>query len=182
MKKIVSMLLAVVMCCGLLVGCGEKEAPKLKGSESISKVQDEESTKDITVQDEEGVVLPHNRELKLSDTQDVIASKETLTKSEYGIEGLWDSSATWHIENSDYEISYSFSEDGAIQYVTYLLVDSSLSDIELGFIEVTTKGELWEIYGDGDGNWTVDSNGEEYTVTLERKNEDHCVILKIMKA
>lgn len=124
--------------------------------------------------------LPHNSLIHLTDNKESIEKMEDLKESEYGLEGVYESTSTWHVENSDYTISYSFADDGSIQYVSYILVDSDLSDIELEFTEVTTRGELWKIYGDGENYWEIKSNDKVYYVTLKRNDEDHSILLNIM--
>lgn len=188
MRKIVSMLLIAMMCCGLLTGCAKPKVQKLGPADNSEEVVGENEALNIEEDNAEesdmiasdNNVLPHNREIKLSDTKDIISSKETLVKNEYGIEGLWDSSETWHVENSDYQISYNFFEDGTLRYVSYILVDSSLSDMELGFTEVTTKGELRKLYGDGEQSWEINNDGKTCKVTLERNDKDHSIILNFI--
>lgn len=143
-----------------------------------------DSTKGNLGSESKNDVLPHNANIHLSDTKSDIENIETLSDSEYGIAGLYDSSSTWRVENSDFEISYSFSDDGSIQYVTYMLVNSSLSEIELGFIEVTANYELEKLYGDGDGNgnWIINSEGNTFNVTLEVDEGNSSILIKIMPA
>lgn len=186
MKRLLVVLILAV--AGLSVGCGgsneNDKKPQLEDLDQSIESQIEE-TETIEQNNSSNYVsdndvLPHDHSLRLSDTKEIIESKETLTESPYGIEGLWNSSKTWHVENSDFEIAYSFDNDGNIQYVSYMLIDFSLSDIELGFTEVTARKELDNIYGTGDGEWIINSNERQYTVTLKKSEEDNSIQLTIM--
>lgn len=188
MKKLLSMLLLVSLCCGMLMGCTtRKNEPVVLNDEPVADEPVAQDEEDGGMQDDspsvsDNDVLPHDNSIRLSDTKQTIESKEVLTENEYGIEGLWNSESTWHVEDSDFEISYSFADDGSIQYVTYILVDSSLSDIELGFIEVTANYELQKLYGDGEGSWYVNSGEKVFEVTLEVDEDNSSILVKIMPA
>lgn len=186
MKKILNMLLAVCLCCGMLMGCGntEKNGPVAEdgsmSDENVTREEVQDNTDESVEAISENDVLPHDNSIKLSDTKETIGSKENLTESEYGIEGLWNSDATWHVEDSDFEVSYSFAEDGTLQYMMYMLVDSSLDEIQLGFTEVTANYELQKLYGDGEGSWIVKSGDKLFSVTMEV--DESSILVKIMPA
>ena len=189
MKRLLAVLMLVIM--GVIAGCGGNSAGN-QMTYSTSLEQNFESITEDTVKIEEtnnnsasgfvsdNNVLPHNQSLKLSDTKDIIEGKESLSESSLGIEGLWESIAKWHVENSDFDISYSFDSDGHIQYITYMLIDASLDEIELGFTEVTARKELDSIYGASDGEWIINSDERQYTAKLEKSDENHSIQLTIM--
>lgn len=184
MKKTLSMLLVVCLCCGFLAACSSHEnEPTVVDDEPVvdeTVVQEDELEDTENTEISENDVLPHDNSIKLSDTKDIIGSKENLTESEYGIEGLWNSDAIWHVEDSDFEVSYSFAEDGTLQYMSYMLVDSSLDEIQLGFTEVTANYELQKLYGEGEGSWLVKSGEKIFSVTMEV--DESSILIKIMPA
>lgn len=186
MKKLLSMLLILCLFCGVLTGCSnmeENEPVAEDDSVSDENVMREDAQDNTDESDEaisENDVLPHDNNIKLSDTKETIGSKENLTENEYGIEGLWNSDATWNVEGNNFEISYSFAEDGSIQYVSYMLIDSSLDNIQLGFTEVTANHELQKLYGDGEGNWLVKSGDKLFSATMEV--DESSILVKIMPA
>lgn len=184
MKKFLSMLLVTCLCCGILAACSsqKKEQTSVNDDSAVDETvaQEGESEEADDTEISENDVLPHDNSIRLSDTKDIIGSKENLTESEYGIEGLWNSDTTWHVEDSDFEVSYSFAEDGTLQYMSYLLVDSSLDEIQLGFTEVTANYELQKLYGDGEGSWLVKSGEKLFSVKMEVDKSS--ILIKIMPA
>lgn len=140
MKKIVSMLLVSVMCCGLLVGC--KKVP-------FNHVE-----------------LLHNTELYLDSTKKDIEDKERLTKNEYG---NYKSNSRYAINGQKYDIIYAFDND-KIDYVMYcwernpsdLRENTGILLLNYTRSNLTEKG--WEDHFTD--NWDMEKK-TDFVVTLE---------------
>lgn len=104
MKKILALLLAAVMCCGMLVGCGGEQ-------EKADKTE----------------LLPHNSKIRISDTKEDVEKLETL--EEDGFDCIV--SEPCKIDGKECTVTYQFSqEDNSIGTVLYDFKDATLEDVK----------------------------------------------------
>lgn len=133
MKKIWSILLLTCLCCCGFVGCGGKE-------------------QDVTK-------LPHNVELSLSDTKDVIIEEDGAVIASDGESlGTYKKEENVTLANKEYSVGYEFETNGEIQWVAYTAKEATLEE---------AREYVDSIYGDletsENGEYIIKCDGKTWT-------------------
>lgn len=133
MKKLLSMLLLVGLCCGALIGCGGKR-------------------QDVTK-------LPHNAELSLSDTKDVIMEEDGVVADGSGESfGTYKKEENVTLANKEYTVGYEFETNGEIQWVAYTTGEATLEE---------SQEYVDSVYGDletgENGEYIIKCDGKTWT-------------------
>lgn len=122
MKKLLSMLLLVSLCCGMLLGCSEKK-------------------QDVTK-------LPHNDKLSISDTQDAIMKEDNVVENDAGgTLGSYKKDGKVKLADKEYVVGYEFDTDDGIKWVAYESDEATLEEAQeyvdsiYGELEKTEYGE-----------------------------------------
>lgn len=141
-KRVSSVLLAVVLCCGLLAGCGGKE-------------------RDVTC-------LPHNPKIHISDTKEKVEKEDKIQEAPDGFPTSYKRVNNVKIEGKEYAVGYSFNDDNQIASLIYDSDEASLDEAKK-YVE-SVYGELKEDDRKGEylpgekGRYVIKTAGKAWVV------------------
>lgn len=144
MKRIVSMLLVTVMCCGLLVGCGGSGSSQTKEE---SKPAGEESTQEEGGQKEESVVMEDQGQINAAEQ----SQEETsyIEKSKNEIAKI--------IQDGGYDLSVTEDVEKKNQFYSFYITDKNANKGSVSFYqpeaEPIQKSFSVDIYGSEDNDF-----------------------------